>query len=412
MKSLNDILYPIDAAIAGAALLFKLHGMRRGRRDPATVFLCLALFLLACTYTLVIPAVFVKVDALLGTTNAAVLVSQCCVIGYSLSIQLMLVYWAFSGRQAWRRAVWRISIVAVVLAVMVTLFLLAGANEQRVRDFVAHYAGLPIYSVYLLVYLATFLGSRIDVLRLAMRYAPVSGRPWLRRGLYLMCIGASGGLVYVIARIADIIGPRFGADPQRWEVFAQLGAGLGSIFTIIGLTIPSWGIYVTRAGQWMRRYHAYLRLYPLWNALRLASPDIELHKSRSRIVDALALRDLNYRLTRRVVEINDGRLALRPYIRADVGESAARLAQDAGLDDEDLVAAVQAAEIKAALRDKELNREPSLDGSISELDQDGTHDVRTETTRLVKVADAFRVSPVVAAAVTAPAGPQLAGKRS
>ena len=64
----------------------------------------------------------------------------------------------------------------------------------------------------------------------------------------------------------------------------------------------------TRCGLWL----AYWRLRPLWAALLQAVPDVELPAERGAGVG------IRWRLLRRVIEIRDAELALRPYWRADV----------------------------------------------------------------------------------------------
>ncbi|MFC0531363.1 MAB_1171c family putative transporter [Phytohabitans kaempferiae] len=398
MKTVNDVLYPIDAALAWAALLFKLPSLRRGRREPAGVALCLAFAFIATTFTLVIPPVYATVDDLIGTKNIAVLISQCCVICYTVSIQLMLLFWAYPATDAWRRARWRLIVGVLVLPCMVTLFLLADANDQRTRDFVAHYAGLPVYSVYLLLYLSAYMVGRVDIIRLGLHYAPVAGRPWLRRGLYLTCVGGTLGLVYGVARAADIVGARLGADPHQWEILAQVGAGGGVIFTITGLTIPTWGPYVSRALRWLRRHHDYRSLYPLWHALVTASPQIALDPPRSRRLDHWDPRDLQFRLTRRVVEIRDGMLGLRPYFDDNVATIARSLGEQAGIEGDDLVAAIEASLLRSAL-DSMAAGESMQPRRAADHEPTGAEDVVGETAYLVKVAHAFDVSPIVATAV-------------
>ena len=54
-------------------------------------------------------------------------------------------------------------------------------------------------------------------------------------------------------------------------------------------------------------WSAYWRLYPLWHLLRQAVPEIELP------LDSGMRWNIRYRLHRRVIEIRDALLILRPY---------------------------------------------------------------------------------------------------
>ena len=91
-------------------------------------------------------------------------------------------------------------------------------------------------------------------------------------------------------------------------------------------TLPAWG---PRAGvpalyEWATRYRACRRLYPLWRDLCKAFPDLALVPPESTVTDALAVRGLELRLTRRAIEIRDGRLALRANVPTGAAEAARR----------------------------------------------------------------------------------------
>jgi hypothetical protein len=65
----------------------------------------------------------------------------------------------------------------------------------------------------------------------------------------------------------------------------------------------------------IRHRHRDLRqLYPLWELLYRATPGIALDPPRSALADAIRLRNLEFRRYRRIIEIHDGRLALRPHL--------------------------------------------------------------------------------------------------
>jgi hypothetical protein len=56
--------------------------------------------------------------------------------------------------------------------------------------------------------------------------------------------------------------------------------------------------------------------------LREINPEIALDPAPSGFRDTLRIRDLDFRLYRRIIEIRDGRLALRPFLDADVARRA------------------------------------------------------------------------------------------
>jgi hypothetical protein len=89
---------------------------------------------------------------------------------------------------------------------------------------------------------------------------------------------------------------------------------------------------------------AYRRLHPLWAAMVQAVPDVGLPVERgSRF-------GIRWRLLRRIIEIRDAELALRPYWRADVAAQASAAARSASLGADLEQAAVEAAVIMDAAR--------------------------------------------------------------
>ncbi|OJF15375.1 MAB_1171c family putative transporter [Couchioplanes caeruleus] len=400
-RTINDVLYPIDATLAGAAFLFKLVSLRKNR-DAASVALCIGFGFLTIVFTISTPVVWSAFDRALGVPNLAALVTQGLVIANTAALQAMMLFWLYPRTEAWRKIRFRATLLALVLLVMTALFLMTPTAGERSRDFVATHARIPTYSVYLLVYMAAYTITRLDILRMTWRYAPVAGAPWLRRGLRIFGGGAIFGLIYCAARITDIVGAVAGWDPNRWENMARLGAGIGAICTMVGLTMPSWGPHLSRVAEWFGRQRAYQQLYPLWSALHGAVPGIALDPPpRISWLGRYAVRDVKFKLTRRVVEILDGRLALREHFDAQVEQSARQTAADRGFDAAELSAVVEAAVLAGAVRAKQRDQLP-LEPAQLTVNADGDRtDMSREVRRLVKVSQAFARSPVVRAAVAA-----------
>jgi hypothetical protein len=172
-------------------------------------------------------------------------------------------------------------------------------------------------------------------------------------------------------------------------VLAQLYTALGiwsSLLITGGLTIPAWGPRLADALAWIGRYRAYRGLHPLWLALYRANPHIALDApTASR--DPLWIDDLDYRLVRRVVEIRDGRLALRRYLSTATAEHARRTGERAGLHGTALAAAVEAATIADAIRAQRERREPADPYTYEAA---GGADLASETAWLGQVCRAMR----------------------
>ena len=306
---MNAVLYPLCAGVAWVSLLFKLLGRGRG---PAAAAVALFYLFMGLTFTISDPRVWGWIGQVSGVPNLALLLSQGSVIGVAATQLAALTSWELSADEARPKVRNQVYAFAGVVAAMAGLFALADLNTEDTTTAVIRYADNWRYALYLLLYVTAFAVAQYFILVHCLRYArAVEGR-WLRRGLRLAAIGAVGGLVYVAARYADVLAAPLGLDPSAWEPVARLGAGLGAILALVGWSVPGWGPQVLALRDWLRDYRAYRDLYPLWSALCRANPDIALDPAAGRT----AVRDLDFRLHRRVVEILDGRRWLRPDVTA------------------------------------------------------------------------------------------------
>ncbi|MCA2224849.1 hypothetical protein LDL49_26840 [Nonomuraea sp. NEAU-L178] len=106
-----------------------------------------------------------------------------------------------------------------------------------------------------------------------------------------------------------------------------------------------------------------------------------------------------FRLYRRVIEIRDGQLAVRPYAHPAAYELATRLSRQAGLVDDALDATVEAAVLSTAIIAKAADRQcpPSCDLPPIPT-RDHPHLVG-EISWLTKVAHALHGSPIGATTI-------------
>jgi hypothetical protein len=122
----------------------------------------------------------------------------------------------------------------------------------------------------------------------------------------------------------------------------------------------------------------------LWSALYEVTPEIALDPAESEFLDRLRIRDLDFRLYRRVIEIRDGRLALRSFLDADVARRARKEALKSGLDGGRVEAAVEARVLAAGVENARQHRAPAEVLPASEL---GGEDIASEVEWLLRVAD-------------------------
>jgi hypothetical protein len=146
-------------------------------------------------------------------------------------------------------------------------------------------------------------------------------------------------------------------------------------------------------------WSAYWRLYPLWDALRLVIPEIQLPPEPG-------MRwNIRYRLHRRVIEIRDAELVLRPYAAAEVAGQAAATARSSGLRPDVAAAVVEAAIIVSSIQSRLRGARSGHD----DIPRDHVgaapgNDIRAEVVRLILVCRAIRRSRIVRCIVGRPPG--------
>lgn len=357
---MDSVLYPLISGLATLALLYKLPALVRDPRSPTRRALIAMLACAAWAPAANTPVIYLVLDELFSVPNIARLLSHAGVIGFAASVQLLLLYWSVLQPSRWR-AYLRLGSVALAVAAMAVLFALAPVDRTLTAgEFTVVYGDAPYMGLYMLVYLGYFMIALVDIMRLSWPYAKLTRRRFIRLGLRLITVGSGFGAAYCVEKAIYIAARRAGREllpPVVQESFGPLTISAASVLMLIGFTIPSWGPKIAMGRTWARRYLSYWRLRRLWQMMCAATPEIVFEPSKIRH-DLASLRDLEYRLVRRVVEIRDGWLALRDYMNADVAQAGRRIAKEAGLSDLDLAAAVDAALLTDATRAKASGARP------------------------------------------------------
>jgi hypothetical protein len=295
-----------------------------------------------------------------------------------------------------RRSGW---VLSGALLLMTVFFGLAPVDDEAPSDFMTRYGNAPFILEYRLVFLLYLGFALVNVIRLCWRYARLADRPALRMGLRIDAAGALVGLGYVAHEAARIATSRLGLGypVEDLDGLTQLLVAVSITLIVVGSTVPSWGAHVGIPALfgWIDRHRALRQLYPLWRLLCNAAPEIALEPPRSALADAVDVRDLGFRLYRRVVEIRDGELALRPYLDAEVVERVRHLVSELRVPDQHTSDTLEAACLAAALRAKALGlraHRPASVGSGS-----GVPLVAAEAASLVRVARCYAHSLAVQA---------------
>ncbi|WP_194962266.1 MAB_1171c family putative transporter [Streptomyces sp. NRRL B-1677] len=384
MLGLKSVIFPVCAALCAVAFLYKLLDVRRGSggnkgrkgRDPALFALLAAFLCKGVSFVLSTPAVSAGVDAFFGVQNLGALgIHLMGGASSSAAFLIAIVHWVHPRDVARARTRVLLTVTALCGLVMIVLWWAGDdGSGQRSQHYLLQNAHRPVTAAYLLLYVTAFGAGMVEIIRLSLRYGKVSGRAWLRRGLHCTAVGAAAYLVYCLNRAWAVVAVQLGLAPLNWEAVTPVANGVGIAFLAAGLTMPSWGPRVSAARQRTDHFLAHQKLHRLWSDLCAANPNIALSPpERSRLV-RFAPYDINYRLYRRVIEIQDGILALRPYMPEEPDGVTA-----------DTEAALVAAAIDAKMREVELPEAPPTVTSFVPTNVD----YAGEVSRLIGVARAY-----------------------
>lgn len=205
---------------------------------------------------------------------------------------------------------WQLTLVASVLVALLALALAAGGIGTSAGLLSEDLSAPTVaYWVVLEVYLGTVLAVAARLFWVLARDAP-PGLP--RLGLRLITIGqgmivlyAAGKTVLIVARGAGV--------PVHFATVAPAGRTLqvaGTLLAVVGALVPA----VRKLRSVGAAYRSLLALRPLWTAMRDAFPEVILFSPRRAVIEMAGVDDVDLRLYRRVIEIRDGMLALRPYL--------------------------------------------------------------------------------------------------
>lgn len=336
--------YWVLSGMMWLGFLAKAPGLRR-TRDPLYVTVCAVLFLAGVTFCCANPDVVGFLNKITGIPNfSAPLVYSMLTLESSLVVTL-LVYWREGSIERAKKWALRLQAAyAMVILGIIVLFIAGDAPVERRVDFEVFYADTPFIREMILLYLTAHIVASVMATALCARWAAgVTGPPWLRRGLRLLIIGFALNLGVGLPKLLAMIGRWSG---HNWDAFFasifQVCAFACTLFTAIGFTLPMIGGLMEQIRSDVREFRA---LGPLWRELRGAIPGVAASLP-------VSWWNIELRLTRRAAEIQDGRLALRPYRSIQVAAAAATKATAMNMRPDLADASVEAAVLTDAMQQK------------------------------------------------------------
>lgn len=305
-------------ACLAAALLIGFGGRRltvalRPGADPAHRYLCAFALLMGASLLVLDPATLTELGRAVPEV-AAVLAGDALKTAALSSLLLFAVSLSLEAGSRRRRATRRLagSALGVQLASAALLFaahpsarrgvLLAGGLASRLL-LGAYDALFTGYAVWCLIVLGRILVSHLR------GAAPGP----LRVGLRLALAAVAAGTLWTAWSLDDIAGTLLTGSQDGGEDALSNVLGMVCVtLAVAAATVTLWSARLVAPLRRLRAYRAYRALEPLWSALHAEFPEIALTLSGPG--RRIPLWDAEFALYRRIIEIRDAQLALRPYL--------------------------------------------------------------------------------------------------
>ncbi|MFG2564711.1 MAB_1171c family putative transporter [Streptomyces sp. NPDC048567] len=367
--------------LAGASVFWVLG--RRRPRPPGTW----AMSALLAAFALFLASYAPLAEGVLDTAvpHGSRILGDCASLGATaavLAVSLQLNLGPAEARRLIKaRLKWMIAALAGVVALL--------AYEQATRHS-AH-----AYAFYMLVYICVIGATDVNFVVQALRQVGRTRRTAVRIGLRTAAVGTGFALIhlgYITFRLLDLgLDPALISHGDRCTSLSAVrcAAGVTSpalavVLICLGLTLPAVAYPIRHMRQRRWEKASFEALTPLWRDLAEAVPHIVLSPARP-IAGSTPDSDTSYHLQRRVIEISDGILALRPYRSRSTQEAASRTFTS-GTDR--AAAAIEAAVVKAALADLAVGH-LAHDVAPPPKKTAARKDLRADTDWLLQVAHAY-----------------------
>ncbi|MET8567854.1 MAB_1171c family putative transporter [Streptomyces sp. NPDC004783] len=308
------IPYALPTALLALAVLLKLPTFLRAWRNPEVRATTVLLACATCVLVVVTPVNIERLNAWTGIPNFASPVAYSFLTASGATGLTMITRWREAPSERRRRGIRRIHwAYGGVVAGLWGTFLPARVPEPRVYDLDTYYAATPWMREHILLYIGAHAVTGIVSTRMLRHWSPTVTDPWVRSGVVLLLTGFAAGLVFDAAKLAAVGARWTGTD---WDV---LSTAVAPPFALLQASLVAVGFIVPQAGPALRNavrdQREYLRLRPLWRALRVLAPAA----AQARLGWWVPL---DLRVMQRQQRIHDALRLLSPHFRHDVYERA------------------------------------------------------------------------------------------
>ncbi len=274
-----------------------------------------------------------------GAPQVPQLVIDSCAVLSAFGTQIVLLHMLRPPEQTRVGMRRRAGLVSAALLLMALSFFAADpvAGDPDVRRMHSDDPGLLQFRV---LYLGYLTWAFVDIARLCWRFSSVADGRAMAVGLRCIAAGGVVGLLYVIAGVLQLVGaarddaPAVGAVHQA----SNLLIAVATLLVVIGSTLPA--LAARRKGSRPAKATVPEAVESLWSSLTVALPEVVLPLGQASAVEETY---------RRVIEIEDARLALRPLRTKEVQAAADRAVQSRGVGALERYAALEAAALTLAV---------------------------------------------------------------
>ncbi|KAA5830202.1 MAB_1171c family putative transporter [Saccharopolyspora hirsuta] len=373
--------------IAVLAAVAKLVQSRRST-TPSVRYLCGAIGSVGLSAALVATDSLTWVATWEPVPNSGRLAANLLAILAAVCVHGLLAHLLHEDAKAHR--VMRLQFLVAALAAVVMAVLLMSAGIPFDPDFLAAFADRPAVAAYLVVFSLYIGWATLAFGWFLRRYISQTSRRWLRAGLRTIQAGCVASGFWAASKIAAAVVSVAGHQPGVLDPIGGACAAACVALVALGATMPVWGPRVVLPFAWLRAKRQLRQLRPLWSRLAEELPQITLPTG-------MVAPNAQFALYRRVVEIRDAQLVLRPYVHPSVSAWAHRAAAEAGLDERAAHQTAEAACLVTALDAHAAGHRHQPEPDESSAPYRGVaSDTTTEARWLIEVGRAAERSPIVA----------------
>lgn len=295
------------------SFLWRLRTLRWWPRDSVQRSFCGALLALGLAMTVFHPPVYRAIDRTTGIPNFARLMGNSLGVVSAWAFQPVttkLLRYQARGRGI-LSSVW---LMIGTIGVMIFLFSQMTIPQSAPSDFQERYGAAPYVAEYRIVLFAYIGLALYNLFALSLRNGEVirsinqaHRRLWAR----LQTVGWGLGTAYAANECIYVL-----LRHTRFARNVPYDVRLANVL-LCGFLAAVLSGGPLELAHWVSQYWSLRQLYPLWRDLYRGMPQIALNPPPSERADRLTVRDISFRLYRRVTEIHDGMMALQPHISGE-----------------------------------------------------------------------------------------------